>query len=163
MLSHSRTRSAAEGNRHSFGGGRQSRRSRSQRLLRDPELSVRTKPCFFLSHHGHIHPLTSRATWRFPHFSVRRGRSPCLAQPARLRTRKPRGYPGLDGQRRQEKKACVIGWMPPGCSASCRTFSILCSPGSRDSDTHVVCEAIHSVGMLRKRRLVPELLDGSEP
>jgi len=28
-----------------------------------------------------------------------------------------------------------------------------------DSDTHVVCEAIHSVGTLRKRRLVPELLD----
>src|SRR5258707_14059193 len=53
-----------------------------QRLLRDPELSVRPEALLFLSHHGRIDPLTViEQLGDFPDFSVRSAVVAFLAQP----------------------------------------------------------------------------------
>jgi len=126
-----------------------------QRLLRDPELSVRTEALLFLSHHGHIDPLTvieqlaisptsrsvggRRLFWR-----SRRG--------SELGSRAE--YPGLDGQRSRRRRPAYRMEAARLLGELRTVFDPLLSRLLADSDTHVVCEAIHSVGMLRKRRLV---------
>ncbi len=132
-----------------------------QRLLRDPELSVRTEALLFLSHHGHIDPLTAiEQLGDFPDFSVRSAVVAFLAQPGEAQNLEAArnilgsmvDEVGEEGLRNRVEAARLLGEL-----ADC--FDPLLSRLLADSDTHVVCEAIHSVGMLRKRRLVPELLD----
>jgi AAA family ATP:ADP antiporter len=132
-----------------------------QRLLRDPELSVRTEALLFLSHHGHIDPLTAiEQVGDFPDFSVRSAIVAFLAQPGEAQNLEAArnildsmvNEPGEEGLRNRVEAARLLGELPD-------CFDPLLSTLLADSDTQVVCEAIHSVGMLRKRRLVPELLD----
>ena len=132
-----------------------------QRLLRDPELSVRTEALLFLSHHGHIDPLTAiEELGDFPDFSVRSAVVAFLAQPGETQNLEAArsildsmfNEAGEEGLRHRVEAARLLGELPD-------CFDPLLSRLLGDSDTHVVCEAIHSVGMLRKRRLVPELLD----
>ena len=132
-----------------------------QRLLRDPELSVRTEALLFLSHHGHIDPLTViEQLGDFPDFSVRSAVVAFLAQPGEAQNLEAArnildsmvNEAGEEGLRNRVEAARLLGELPD-------CFDPLLSKLLADSDTHVVCEAIHSVGMLRKRRLVPELLD----
>jgi AAA family ATP:ADP antiporter len=132
-----------------------------QRLLRDPELSVRTEALLFLSHHGHIDPLTAiEQLGDFPDFSVRSAVVAFLAQRGEAQNLEAArnildsmvDEVGEDGLRNRVEAARLLGELPD-------CFDPLLSRLLADSDTHVVCEAIHSVGMLRKRRLVPELLD----
>ncbi len=135
--------------------------SEMQRLLRDPELSVRTEALLFLSHHGRIDPLTViEQLGDFPDFSVRSAIVAFLAQPGEAQNLEAArnildsmvNEAGEEGQRNRVEAARLLGELPD-------CFDPLLSRLLADSDTHVVCEAIHSVGMLRKRRLVPELLD----
>jgi len=132
-----------------------------QRLLRDPELSVRTEALLFLSHHGHIDPLTAiEQLGDFPDFSVRSAVVAFLAQPGEAQNLEAArnildsmvNEAGEEGLRNRMEAARLLGELPD-------CFDPLLSRLLADSDTHVVCEAIHSVGILRKRRLVPELLD----
>jgi AAA family ATP:ADP antiporter len=132
-----------------------------QRLLRDPELSVRTEALLFLSHHGHIDPLTViEQLGDFPDFSVRSAVVAFLAQPGEAQNLETArnilnsmvDEAGEEGLRNRVEAARLLGELPD-------CFDPLLSRLLADSDTHVLCEAIHSVGMLRKRRLVPELLD----
>src|SRR5256886_11096166 len=60
--------------------------------------------------------------------------------------------PGAEGQRTRVEAACLLGELPD-------CFDPLLSKLLADPDTAVVRKAIGSVGKLRKRRLVPELLD----
>jgi HEAT repeat protein len=62
------------------------------------------------------------------------------------------GEQGVEGQRTRLEAARVLG-MLPDC------FDPLLSTLLADPDTAVVREAVRSVGKLRKRRLVPDLLD----
>jgi len=132
-----------------------------QRLLRDPELSVRTEALLFLSHHGHTDPLTAiEQLGDFPDFSVRSAVVAFLAQPGEAQNLEAArnilesmvNEAGEDGLRNRVEAARLLGELPD-------CFDPLLSLLLADPDTQVVCEAIHSVGMLRKRRLVPELLD----
>jgi AAA family ATP:ADP antiporter len=132
-----------------------------QRLLRDPELSVRTEALLFLSHHGHIDPLTAiEQLGDFPDFSVRSAVVAFLAQPGEAQNLEAAhnildsmvSEAGEEGLRHRVEAARLLGELPD-------CFDPLLSTLLADSDTHVVCEAIRSVGLLRKRRLVPELLD----
>jgi AAA family ATP:ADP antiporter len=132
-----------------------------QRLLRDPELSVRTEALLFLSHHAHIDPLTAiEQLGDFPDFSVRSAVVAFLAQPSEAQNLEAArnvldsmvNEAGEEGLRHRMEAARLLGELPD-------CFDPLLSRLLADSDTRVVCEAIHSVGMLRKRRLVPELLD----
>jgi ATP:ADP antiporter, AAA family len=132
-----------------------------QRLLRDPELNVRTEALLFLSHHGHIDPLTAiEQLGDFPDFSVRSAVVAFLAQPGEAQNLEAArnildsmvNEAGDEGLRNRVEAARLLGQLPD-------CFDPLLSRLLADSDSYVVCEAIHSVGMLRKRRLVPELLD----
>jgi AAA family ATP:ADP antiporter len=132
-----------------------------QRLLRDPELSVRTEALLFLSHHGHIDPLTAiEQLGDFPDFSVRSAVVAFWAQPGEAQNLEAArnilesmvNEAGEEGQRNRMEAARLLGELPD-------CFDPLLSQLLADSDTQVVCEAIRSVGLLRKRRLVPELLD----
>jgi len=130
-------------------------------LLRDPELSVRTEALLFLSHHAHIDPLTAiEQLGDFPDFSVRSAVVAFLAQPGEAQNLEAArnildsmvNEAGPAGLLHRVEAARLLGRLPD-------CFDPLLSTLLADSDTHVVCEAIHSVGTLRKRRLVPELLD----
>lgn len=132
-----------------------------QRLLRDPELSVRTEALLFLSHHGRIDPLTAiEQLGDFPDFSVRSAVVAFLAQPGEAQNLEASrnildsmvNEGGEEGLHNRLEAARLLGELPDA-------FDPLLSKLLADSDTRVVCEAIRSVGMLRKRRLVPELLD----
>jgi AAA family ATP:ADP antiporter len=132
-----------------------------QQLLRDPELGVRTEALLFLSHHGHVDPLTAiEQLGDFPDFSVRSAVVAFLAQPGEAQNLEAArniletmvNEAGEEGLRHRVEAARLLGELPD-------SFDPLLSKLLADSDTQVVCEAIRSVGMLRKRRLVPELLD----
>lgn len=132
-----------------------------QRLLRDPELSVRTEALLFLSHHGHIDPLTAiEQLGDFPDFSVQSAVVAFLAHPGEAQNLEAArnilesmvNATGEEGARNRVEAARLLGELQD-------CFDPMLSRLIADSNTHVVCEAIHSVGLLRKRRLVPELLD----
>jgi AAA family ATP:ADP antiporter len=132
-----------------------------QRLLRDPELGVRTEALLFLSHHAKIDPLTAiEQLGDFPDFSVRSAVVAFLAQPGEAQNLEAArsildsmvNEAGEAGLHNRLEAARLLGELPD-------SFDPLLSRLLADSDTRVVCEAIRSVGMLRKRRLVPELLD----
>jgi AAA family ATP:ADP antiporter len=132
-----------------------------QQLLRDPELGVRTEALLFLSHHGHVDPLTAiEQLGDFPDFSVRSAVVAFLAQPGEAQNLEAArniletmvNEAGEEGLRHRVEAARLLGELPD-------SFDPLLSRLLADSDTQVVCEAIRSVGILRKRRLVPELLD----
>jgi AAA family ATP:ADP antiporter len=132
-----------------------------QRLLRDPELGVRTEALLFLSRHAKIDPLTAiEQLGDFPDFSVRSAVVAFLAQPGQAQNLEAArsildsmvNESGEEGLHNRLEAARLLGELPD-------SFDPLLSKLLADSDTRVVCEAIRSVGMLRKRRLVPELLD----
>jgi len=132
-----------------------------QRLLRDPELGVRTEALLFLSHHARIDPLTViEQLGDFPDFSVRSSVVAFLAQPGEAQNLEAArsildsmvNEAGEGGLHNRLEAARLLGELPD-------CFDPLLSRLLADSDTRVACEAIRSVGMLRKRRLVPELLD----
>ena len=132
-----------------------------QRLLRDPELSVRTEALLFLSHHAHVDPLTAiEQLGDFPDFSVQSAVVAFLAHPGEAQNVEAArnildsmvNAAGEEGLRNRVEAARLLGELPD-------CFDPLLSRLLADSHIHVVCEAIRSVGLLRKRRLVPELLD----
>ncbi len=132
-----------------------------QRLLRDPELGVRTEALLFLSHHGHIDPLMCiEQLGDFPDFSVRSAVVAFLAQPGEAQNLEAArdildsmvNEAGEEGLRNRVEAARLLGELPD-------CFDPLLSKLLADPETQVACEAIRSVGMLRKRRLVPELLE----
>jgi AAA family ATP:ADP antiporter len=132
-----------------------------QRLLRDPELGVRTEALLFLSHHAHVDPLAViEELGDFPNFSVRSAVVAFLAQPGEAQNLEAArnildsmiNETGAQALRNRVEAARLLGELPD-------KFDPLLSKLHSDPDTQVACEAIHSIGMLRKRRLVPELLD----
>jgi ATP:ADP antiporter, AAA family len=131
-----------------------------QRLLRDPELGVRTEALLFLSHHAHIDPLTAiEEIGDFPNFTVRSAVIAFLSQPGEAQDLE--GARTIldsmindpeEGLRSRVEAARLLGVLPD-------SFDPILAKLLADNDTQVACEAIQSIGLLRKRRLVPELLD----
>jgi ATP:ADP antiporter, AAA family len=132
-----------------------------QRLLRDQDLGVRTEALLFLSRHVHLDPLSAiEELGDFPDFSVRASMVAFLAQPGEAQSLEAARNildsmveaQGAEGTRSRLEAAQLLGEVPD-------CFDPLLSRLLSDPDTQVVCEAIRSVGMLRKRRLVHELLE----
>ena len=130
-------------------------------LLRDPDLNVRTEALLYLTHHAHVDPLELiQEVGDFADFSVRSAVVAFLARPGEAQNLEAAqqilaamaGEPGAEGQRTRVEAACLLGELPD-------CFDPLLSKLLADTDTAVVRKAIGSVGKLRKRRLVPELLD----
>jgi AAA family ATP:ADP antiporter len=130
-------------------------------LLRDPDLNVRTEALLYLTHHAHVDPLELiQEVGDFADFSVRSAVVAFLARPGEAQNLEAAqqilaamaSEPGAEGQRTRVEAACLLGELPD-------CFDPLLSKLLTDPDTAVARKAIGSVGKLRKRRLVPELLD----
>jgi ATP:ADP antiporter, AAA family len=132
-----------------------------QQLLRDPELNVRTEAMLYLAHHAHVDPLTLiEEAGDFADFSVRSAVVAYLARAGETQNletarRILEGMvrePGLKGECTRIEAAKLLGELPD-------CFDPLLSILVRDASQSVSREAIRSVGRLRKRRMVPDLLD----
>jgi ATP:ADP antiporter, AAA family len=132
-----------------------------ERLLRDPDLNVRTEALLYLTHCAQVDPLPLiEEVGDFADFSVRSGIVAFLARPGPAQNLEASrqmlaimvGENGAEAQRTKVEAARLLGELPDCFDPSLSTLLA-------DTDTTVVREAIRSVGKLRKRRLVPELLD----
>jgi AAA family ATP:ADP antiporter len=132
-----------------------------ERLLRDPDLNVRTEALLYLTHHAHVDPLELiEEVGDFSGFSVRSAMVAFLARPGQAQNLEAAqqilstmvGEQGAEGQRTRMEAARVLGLLPD-------CFDPLLSTLLADPDIPVVRETIRSAGKLRKRRLVPDLLD----
>jgi AAA family ATP:ADP antiporter len=132
-----------------------------KRLLKDPDLNVRTEALLYLTHHAHVDPLElMQDETDFADFSVSSAVVAFLARPGETQILEAAqqiltamvGEPGEGRQRHRMEGARLLGVLPD-------SFDPLLSNLVADPDPAVAREAIHSVGKLRKRRLVPELLD----
>ncbi len=132
-----------------------------ERLLRDPDLNVRTEALLYLTHHAHVDPLELiQDEGDFEDFSVRSAVVAFLARPGETQILEAAqqilttmvNEPGPARQRHRLEAARVLGELPD-------SFDPLLSTLLADPDTVVAHEAIRSIGKLRKRRLVPDLLD----
>ncbi|HMJ21668.1 MAG TPA: Npt1/Npt2 family nucleotide transporter, partial [Terriglobales bacterium] len=130
-------------------------------LLRDPDLNVRTEALLYLSRHAHVDPLElMQDGGDFADFSVCSAVVAFLARPgetqileaARQILTNMVGEPTPERQRHRVEAARLLGELPD-------CFDPLLANLLADPDSAVAREAIHSAGKLRKRRLVPDLLD----
>ena len=132
-----------------------------ERMVRDADLTVRTEALLFLARHTHVDPLSRiQEVGDFPDFSVRSAMVAYLARPgeaqnltaARHLLEAMANEPGAENQRTRLEAARLLGILPD-------CFDPLLSKLLADADTEVAREAIRAAGILRKRRLVPDLLD----
>ncbi len=132
-----------------------------QQLLRDPDLTVRTEAMLYLAHHSRLDPLTViEELGDFADFSVRSAMVSYLAHEGEAQNLETARQilEGMvretdpEGQRTRIEAAKMLGELPD-------CFDPLLSILVRDSVLPVAREAIRSVGKLRKRRMVQELLD----
>ena len=132
-----------------------------ERLLRDSDLNVRTEALLYLTHHAHVDPLELiQDKGDFADFSVRSAVVAFLARPGETQILEVAqqilttmvSEPGAARQRHRVEAARVLGELPD-------SFDPLLATLLADPDPAVAREAIRSVGKLRKRRLVPDLLD----
>ena len=132
-----------------------------EKLLRDPDLNVRTEALLYLTHHAHVDPLELiQEVGDFADFSVRSAVVAFLARPGDAQNLEAAqqilaamaNEQGTESQRTRVEAGRVLGVLPD-------CFDPLLGILLADSDPAVAREAIRSVGKLRKRRLVPELLD----
>jgi AAA family ATP:ADP antiporter len=132
-----------------------------EKLLRDPDLDVRTEALLYLTYHTHVDPLELiEGVGDFPDFSVRSAIVAFLARPGQAQNLETAHQilagmvceQGAECQRTRLEAARLLGLLPD-------SFDPLLSTLLADADIAVAREAIRSVGKLRKRRLVPDLLD----
>jgi ATP:ADP antiporter, AAA family len=132
-----------------------------EKLLRDPDLNVRTEALLYLTHHAHVDPLELiQEVGDFADFSVRSALVAFLARPGDAQNIEAAqqilaamvNEQGTESQRTRVEAARVLGVLPD-------CFDPLLGTLLADADAAVAREAIRSVGKLRKRRLVPDLLD----
>ena len=132
-----------------------------QELLKDPEPSVRTEALLYLTHHAHVDPLMLiEELGDFADFSVRSAMVAYLARPGEAQNLETARKildgmateTGPEGVRNRVEAARLLGVLPD-------CFDPLLAVLLSDKEKSVVQQAIQSVGTLRKRRLVPELLD----
>jgi AAA family ATP:ADP antiporter len=132
-----------------------------ERLLRDCDLNVRTEALLYLTHHAHVDPLELiQDKGDFADFSVRSAVVAFLARPGETQVLEVAqqilttmvSEPGAARQRHRVEAARVLGELPD-------SFDPLLATLVADPDPAIALEAIRSVGKLRKRRLVPDLLD----
>ena len=130
-------------------------------LLRDPDLNVRTEALLYLTHHAHIDPLELiKDEGDFADFSVSSAVVAFLARPGETQILEAAqqilanmvGEASPENKRHRVEAARLLGELPD-------RFDPLLSNLLGDPDPAVAREAIYSVAKLRKRRLVPALLD----
>jgi len=132
-----------------------------EQLVRDPDLSVRTEALLFLSRHTLVDPLTRiQEVGDFADYSVRSAMVAYLARPGEAQNLPAARHlleamvneAGQENQRTRLEAARLLAVLPD-------SFDPFLATLLTDPDTEVVREAIRCAGTLRKRRLLPDLLD----
>jgi AAA family ATP:ADP antiporter len=132
-----------------------------KQLLTDPDLNVRTEALLYLAHHAHVDPLTEiEELGDFAEFSVRSSMVAYLARAGQAQNLETARQildgmvrePGEEGEHARIEAAKLIGELPDCFDPSLSTLI-------RDLSQAVRLEAIRSIGKLRKRRMVQDLLD----
>jgi AAA family ATP:ADP antiporter len=132
-----------------------------EHLLQDDSLDVRTEALLYLAHFAHIDPLERiQQLGDFADFSIRSAVTAFLARPGAAQNLEATrqllatmvAESGPQGAQIRAEAARLLGILPDD-------FGPMLSQLLADSDDEVVREAVHSVAKLRKRRLVPDLLD----
>ena len=130
-------------------------------LLSDPHLGVRTEALLYLTRYAHIDPLERiREVGDFPEFSIRSATVAFLARPgetqnleaAQILLHTMVSESGAEGERTRLEVARLIGMLPD-------SFEDVLGVLLTDSDLEVQREAIRAAGNLRKRSLLPLLID----
>jgi ATP:ADP antiporter, AAA family len=130
-------------------------------LLRDGHIEVRTEALLYMMRHHNIDPLQHvQEIGDFADYSIRSATIAYLARPgeaenidaARLMLDAMVREDGPQGQRTRLEAARLIGGLPDH-------FAGQLSQLLHDSDAAVVQQAIRSVGMLRKRKFAPLLIE----
>jgi len=130
-------------------------------LLKDPDLSVRTEAMLYLGHHSHLDPLTAiEELGDFSDFSLRSAMVSYLAREGETQNLETAqqilagmvAEEGSDGPRHRLEAAKLLGELPD-------CFDPALSTLIHDPSVPVAREAIRAAGIIRKRRLVPDLLD----
>ncbi len=131
------------------------------KLLKDPDLGVRTEAMLYVSHHSNVDPLTLiDELGDFADFSVRSAIVAYLSRAGEAQNLETARHilegmvdeAGPEGERTRVEAAKLLGELPDG-------FDSLLSRLVHDAALPVAREAVRSVGKLRKRRMVPELLE----
>jgi ATP:ADP antiporter, AAA family len=129
-------------------------------MLQDPEIAVRTEAMLYLVHHDHVDPLVLLEKLSdFEDFSVRSAVAAYLARPGNAQNLQAAqsiieemvAEEGEKGKATRREAARLLGELPD-------SFDPLLARLLRDPTCEVVRQAIHSVGLLRKQALAPELL-----
>ncbi len=132
-----------------------------ERLLYDPHLEVRTEALLYLTQHAHVDPLERiEQLGDFPDFSLRAAMAAFLARPgaaqnldaARALIVAMVAESGDAGRRTRLEAAELLGWVPDHFE---RELKVLL----QDPDQEVAAAAIRAVGRLRKRNLVPRVIE----
>jgi AAA family ATP:ADP antiporter len=132
-----------------------------ERLLYDPHLEVRTEALLYLTQHTEIDPIDRiEQLGGFADYSIRASTVAFLARPgaaqnldaARLILDGMVRESDEDGRRTRVEAARLIAWLPDVFEAQLRTLL-------RDADPEVARHAIMAVGALKKRTLVPDVLE----
>jgi AAA family ATP:ADP antiporter len=132
-----------------------------ERLLQDSSLDIRTEALLYLAHFAHVDPLERiQQLGDFADFSIRSAMTAFLARPGEAQNLEAArqllatmvAEPGPQGVQTRAEAARLLGILSDD-------FGPMLSQLLADSDDGVVREAIRSVGKLRKRRLVPDLMD----
>ncbi len=132
-----------------------------ERLLYDPNFEVRTEALLFLTQHAHVDPLERiEQLGDFPDFSLRAAMAAFLAKPgaaqnidaARAILVAMVSETGPEGRRTRLEAAQLLAAVPDHFE---RELKLLL----QDPDTEIVAAAIRAVGRLRKRNLVPRVIE----
>ena len=135
--------------------------SEMEKLLKDPDLEVRTEALLYLTHHARIDPLDRiQELGDFPDFSIRSGMVAFLAQPGETQNLVAARHilggmvaeEGSAGRRSRLEAARLIASLPDHFEEELR-------PLVSDADAEVAGQAVVAVGRLRKRRLLPPVLE----
>jgi ATP:ADP antiporter, AAA family len=132
-----------------------------ERMLYDAHLEVRTEALLYLTQHAEIDPLDRiEQLGGFADYSIRASTIAFLARPgvsqnldaARLMLDTMVRERGPEGRRTRVEAARLLGWLPDAFDAQLRALL-------HDEDAEVARHAIVAVGMLRKRALVPDVIE----
>ena len=132
-----------------------------ERLIYDPHLAVRTEALLYLSQHTRVDPLDRiEKLGGFADYSIRASTVAFLARPgpaqnfdaARLILDGMVREAGEHGRRTRVEAARLLAWLPD-------TFEPQLTALLRDEDPEVARHAVMAAGALKKRMLVPDVLE----
>jgi AAA family ATP:ADP antiporter len=132
-----------------------------ERLLYDPHFEVRTEALLFLTQHAHLDPLERiEQLGDFPDFSLRAAMAAFLARPGKAQNVEAAraiivamvAEAGAAGRRTRLEAAALLAVVPDHFDRELRVLL-------QDPDPEVAGAAIRAVGRLRKRTLIPRVIE----